>query len=106
MHIQPSQFEFIGFEFEPAEGGLTDRIINAAIEDFQRAKSILKGGEGLTDKELDLIVQNMCLGVTTKDGTNLWDKATPEQRKEINRLSRALKRIEAKNDKNTLVQNY
>lgn len=97
IRLPLGQFEFIEMTYD------TEMTPEAAVEAFKCLKNAylndLQEPIGLTDKELDLIVQNMCLGVTTKDGTNLWDKATPEQRKEINRLSRALKRIKAKSGK-------
>lgn len=93
MHIQPSQFEFIGFEYEEIEG-LSDATIERAINDFTHSKAMIKGGEGMSEKEMDAWVQNMCLGAGNNADT--YSKATPNQRTELHRIKRALNRIDAK----------
>lgn len=93
LHLPTGDFAFI-------EGEIESETPQGATEAFKALKEAFTASgrvsEGLTDKELDLIVQNMCMGVTTKEGTELWAKATDAQKKEINRLSRALKRIKSK----------
>lgn len=95
FQITTGQFEYINQEgeFETPQ---------SAVEAYKSLKEAYtvsgKPSEGMTDKELDLVVQNMCLGKSTSQGTELWAKATPEQRKEINRLKRALDRIKRKGE--------
>lgn len=91
----PSKDPYGYVEFE-VEGPTETASFTGAIDEMESLMSHKKGGEGLTDKELDLIIQNMCLGKTTTNGTELWSKATPTQKAEINRLKRALSRIKAK----------
>lgn len=89
VQIQTVPFALIGTEYEGTIEGAVE-LHNTLLEAYMRSQ---KPSEGMTDKELDLIIQNMCLGKTTPNGTELWSKATPIQRKEINRLKRALDRI-------------
>lgn len=91
VQIPTVQFGYIMAEFEG-----TDPL--EAVELHEEMVSKYQGGEGLTDKELGLIIQNMCLNKTTPNGTNLWSKATPTQKAEINRLKRALDRIKRKGE--------
>lgn len=98
-HVPTEQFGFIEIEME--EGVDIPQIsINARIEQYRAISEAVKVPAGtpigLTDKELDLIVENMCLQKTTVNGVELWAKATDVQRKEINRLKRALSRIKRK----------
>lgn len=87
-------FGFVEIEYE------TNNTPDESIADLEQLMEYHKGlGQetGLTAKELDLIIEHMCLGKTVENGTNLWDKATQAQKDQINCLKRALKRIEAKN---------
>ncbi len=67
-----------------------------SAEIYQNYVTEFKPTEGLTAKELDSIIEKMCLGTTVEGGTELWSKATQAQKDQINCLKRALKRIEAK----------
>lgn len=92
LRLPLGQFEFIEMTYEE------EMTPEAAVEAFKRLQRAYKDvPEGLTDKEMGLIIENMCLNKTTENGTELWSKATYTQKIEINRLKRALKRIEAKN---------
>lgn len=93
LHLPTGDFAFIEGEIEAETPQGATEAFKALKEAFTASGRV---SEGLTDKELDLIIQNMCMGVTTKEGTELWAKATDAQKKEINRLSRALKRIKSK----------
>lgn len=90
MHIQPSQFEFIGFEYEPEEG-LSDSVIELGISDFMRSKGLLKGGEGMSEPDMDIWVYNMLLG--KGNDADIYQKATPAQQKELHRIKRQLAKI-------------
>lgn len=94
VQIQTVPFALIGTEYEGTIEGAVD-LHNKLLGTYTASQKPL---EGLTDKELDLIIQNMCLGKSTPDGTNLWSKATAPQKTEINRLKRALSRIKAKGE--------
>ena len=93
IRLPLGQFEFIEMTYD------TEMTAEAAVEAFKQLQRAYKGGEGITEKEMDDIIQKMMLGVSVNGGTELWAKATNEQRTEINRIKRALKRIKAKNDK-------
>lgn len=93
----PSKDPYGYVEFEVEEDSTTEGTRNA-INNLEDMMTYHKGGEGLTSKELDLIVQNMCLGKSTVNGTELWSKATAPQKAEINRLKRALTRIKNSGD--------
>lgn len=90
FHVQPSQYEFIGFSYEETEG-LSDKAIDTAISDFNRAKGAIKGGEGMNEKEMDIWVYNMLLG--KGNDADVYQKATPAQQKELHRIKRALAKI-------------
>ena len=90
IRLPLGQFEFIEMTYD------TEMTPEAAVGAFNALQRAYKGGEGLTDKEMDLIIEKMALGESIEGGTELWDKATTEQKKEINRLKRALKRIESR----------
>ncbi len=91
IQISTGSFEYIMREYD------TEMTPEAAVEAYRELQRAYKGGEGLTDKEIDLIIENMCLQKTTENGTELWAKATDTQKKEINRLKRALNRIKSRN---------
>lgn len=104
LRIPTDPFAYIGLELSDNEV-MTETMLHTAIsnyinatEAYKRLQGEYKGGEGLTDKEMGMIIENMCMGVTTKEGTELWAKASDAQKKEINRLSRALKRIKNKHE--------
>lgn len=92
IRLPLGQFEFIEQSFD------TEMTPESAIEAFKALQMAYKGGEGMTEKELDMVIEKMCLGVTVQGGTDLWDKATPQQKLEINRVKRALKRIKSKGE--------
>lgn len=102
LRIPTDPFAYIGLELSDNEV-MTETMLHTAIsnyinatEAYKRLQGEYKGGEGLTDKEMGMIIENMCLQKTTTNGVELWAKATDVQKTEINRLNRALKRIEAK----------
>lgn len=95
VQIPTIQFGYIMAEFEGSDPLEAIELHGEMLVKYQ-------GGDGLTDKELGLIIQNMCLGKTTPDGTNLWSKATLTQKAEINRLKRALDRIKRKGEESDI----
>ena len=97
FHIQPSQFEYIGFEYD-SEEELTSEVITRGIDDYRRSKGMLKSGEGLSGAEMDVFVQNMVEGESNH--ISQYEKASPEQQTEIQRLKRAIKRANYKITKN------
>lgn len=99
-HVPMEQFGFIEVEtigpLPPTSEDISLRI--EAYRAISEAVKVPAGAPiGLTDKEMGMIIENMCLHKTTEGGTELWAKATDTQKTEINRLKRALKRIKAKN---------
>ena len=94
LRLPLGQFEFIEVSYD------TEMSPEAAVEAFKALKRASSDTPtGLTDKEMGLIIEKMCLGVTVEQGTDLWSKATDTQKLEINRLKRALSRIKAKANK-------
>lgn len=93
IQITTGQFEYIMREIE-VESDVQ------AVEAFKALKQAYtasgKVSEGVTDKEHDMIIEKMMLGVSVEGGTELWSKATPAQQKEIKRVQRALARIKRK----------
>lgn len=92
------QYQIVGaqqFEYIMGEGDFDSP--DAAVEAYKALREAYTEKPGITPKELDMIIESMCLGKTVENGTNLWDKATHAQKDQINCLKRALKRIEAKN---------
>lgn len=90
LHVPVEQYGFISAEFDEVN---TETIANT----YRDIADAFKPTEGLTAKELDLIIEKMCLNKTVTNGTELWAKATQTQKNQINCLKRALNRIEAKN---------
>lgn len=89
LHIPTEQYGFVAVEVEDISPELTASTYRDYADAF-------KPQEGLTAKELDFIIEKMCLGATVTDGVELWVKATQAQKDQINCLKRALKRIESK----------
>lgn len=96
IHAQTAPFEFIGFEYEKGEE-LTQSDIDTSINDFQKLQGAIKGGEGMTEVEMDIWVENMLLAKGNE--ADVYTKATKPQRIELHRIKRALTRIKAKQNK-------
>lgn len=93
--IPTDQYAYVELEEEK------DVYVSEDIKDtYDHLVQAFKPTEGLTAKELDLIIEKMCLGKTVEGGTELWSKATQAQKDQINCLKRALARIKSKQDKN------
>jgi hypothetical protein len=94
IRLPLGQFEFIEMTYEEQMSP------NEAVEAFNALKRAYTDvPEGLTSKEMDTIIEHMALGTSVEGGTELWAKASVLQKEEINRLKRALKRIEARQAK-------
>lgn len=99
--IPTDQYAYVELEEEK------DVYVSEDIKDtYDHLVQAFKPTDGLTAKELDLIIEKMCLGTTVEGGTELWAKASGEQRDQINCLKRALSRIKAKQGKNKIVDDY
>lgn len=92
LKIQTDEYAYIGLKLAPGEM-LTQEMISGASEDYRRLKAGYKGGEGISEKDMDMIVQKMLQAVPVNGGSELWAKASQQQRDEINRVKRALNRI-------------
>jgi hypothetical protein len=90
------QYQIRTNEFEYIMGEIETDYPEAAVEAYKALREAYTEKPGLAPKELDLIIEKMCLGVTVEGGTELWSKATQAQKDQINCLKRALKRIESK----------
>lgn len=89
LHVPVEQYGFVSAEFDEVN---TETIAN----NYRDIAKAFKPTEGITSKEMDLIIECMALGKTVTNGTELWARATQAQKDQINCLKRALKRIEAK----------
>lgn len=102
LKIPTEQYAYIGLKLADKEV-LTQTMVDTAINYYTALKTQYMAfnatPEGLTAKELDLIIEKMCLGVTVEGGTELWSKASQAQKDQINCLKRALSRIKAKHNK-------
>lgn len=94
--IPTEQYAYVEIEDNVGEGFFDPEKMREQYEAF---KETFAEKVGLTAKELDLIIEKMCLGKTVEGGTELWSKATDSQKAQINCLKRALKRIESKHSK-------
>lgn len=90
FHIQPEQFEYIGFDYDTIEQ-LTDELIERGIEDYRRAKRAVKGGDGLPKEEFDLFLDRMLSGDTNHLET--YNRMTLGQQEMVQALKRSKKRI-------------
>lgn len=93
--IPTETYGYVEIEDDVEEGFFDPEKMRDQYESFKETFTA-NDASGLTDKELDLIIENMCLQKTTAGGTELWAKTTDAQKKEINRLKRALARIKNK----------
>lgn len=87
IRLPLGQFEFIEMTYD------TQMTPEAAVEAFNALQKAYKGGDGISDKDMDMMVKNMCLGSTIVGGTELYATATPTQQKELQRLKRILKQL-------------
>lgn len=94
--IPTEQYAYVEIEDDVMEGFFDPEKMREQYEAF---KDTFAEKPGLTAKELDLIVEKMCLGTTVEGGTELWSKATQAQKDQINCLKRALSRIKNKQGK-------
>lgn len=92
FHIQPEQFEYIGFEYEANEG-LTDEQIRAAIEDYQRSKKALVVQGGIPDKDFNKILDEYLTTKTIVNGQDIYEKLSPLQRDVIQAIKRSYQRL-------------
>lgn len=70
--------------------------LNEFVEQLEELMAHQKGGTGLSEKQMDSIVETMCLGDNVEGGVDLYATMTPDQKKETQRLKRALDRISRK----------
>lgn len=66
----------------------------AIVEAYKEFAKEWKGGEGLTEAEMDSFIEKQLLGES--NDINQYERATPNQKTEIQRIKRALKRIKAR----------
>lgn len=90
LHLPTGDFAFIEQEIE---GTPQD-----AVEAFKALKeaytNATHSGEGMTEKELDVWVENMFLG--KGNNAEIYSKSTLSQQKELHRIKRALTRIKSR----------
>lgn len=110
FHIQPEQFEYIGFEYDQKEG-LSDEAIKGALSDYNRAKGQIKGKEGMSkaitpadmqkmeSKQMNGVVDKMLLGQGVENGTEIYEAMNPYEKYAVQVLKRAISRLEAKNSR-------
>lgn len=92
FHIQPESFEYIGFEYDLSEG-LSDEAIQQGFDDYNRAKGVIKGGEGIAEKEMNTVVDAMLRGETVRGGIEIYNRMSPVQQQVCQTLKRATKRV-------------
>lgn len=66
----------------------------AAVEAYNEVTQLVKGGNGLPEKEWRNFLDNMLLGESNLVDT--YEQTNQEQRKIINEVKKALKRLEAR----------
>lgn len=80
-----------------AEYAFIEVLVRGTAEEIVEAHNTLteayKGGSGLSEKEMDAIIQKMISGATVEGGTELYSKMSPQQQKETQRIKRAMKRL-------------
>ena len=95
MHIQPSQFEFIGFEYEEGDE-VTQNDIKLALEAFNRTKQAINGGFGLEPKEFNRVYDSFLTNGEIVGDPGIIEQMDLGQQRSINDLKKAFKRVEAK----------
>ncbi len=71
--------------------------IEQALTEYERIMRLIKGGEGLDEKEFNSFIDAQLMGESNH--IDQYEKASAEQKKFIQILKRALKRIEARQAK-------
>ncbi len=59
----------------------------------QGFRDAFRGGEGITDKEMDDVICLMLKGETVRGGIEIYNRMNPTQQKECQRIKRLTKRI-------------
>lgn len=90
LHIPTEQYGFVSVEVEVPS-------VEDALHAYQHAASTVRGGEGMSEEEMDLWVCNMLLG--EGNDVNVYQKATKSQQIELHRIKRALNRIKMRQAK-------
>ncbi len=98
FHIQPSQFEYIGFEYEQTEG-LSNEAIKLAISDYRRSKEALNPASevvtALSPKDWNTALDSYING--NPMDSNTYYAMSPDQQKVIQELKKCFKRIKSRN---------
>lgn len=87
IHIAIGQYEFV-------EVDVTDSV--AAREAYNDIKTAFTDGDGVTDKELNMVLDHMLRGETVRGGVEIWARMNETQKQIINTLKKACKRINGK----------
>lgn len=95
FHVQPEQFEYIGFEYDTKEE-LTDEAIQAAIGDYRRAKGQIEAIEGLPSKEFNAALDEFLVTNNLTNGADLYARMSPAQQQCFQEVKRSLKRLSAR----------
>lgn len=98
VQIQTVPFALIGTEIEGAVADAV-KLHNELLEAYNASQRALKGGEGMSEIEMDVWVYNMLLG--KGNDADIYQKATPAQQKELHRIKRQLAKIKRRNGDET-----
>lgn len=90
------QYSYIELELGDEEV-LTQEAIDSVVDEYHRATRQIKGNLGISEKEMNGVVDKMLLGQTVEGGIELYERMDSEQQKICQVIKRALKRLEAKN---------
>lgn len=99
IHIPTADFAYIEQEFEAKE----DTTARDLAEHYNQIETAIKGrngaNTGLPQKEWNSVLEEYLTTNTVKDGVNIYQLMSPEQQGVIQEIKRAIKRIDAKNNK-------
>lgn len=86
IRVPAEQFAYLETDFEGSA--------EEAVELYRHITALVKGGEGLPEKEFDLFIENQVSGKTNHLET--YQKMSPEQQKFVQINKRAIKRAVSK----------
>jgi len=84
VHLKIGDFEFVEKDVE---------TMLEAIDFYYETKAHFSAGDGVTDKELNMVLDHMLRGETVKGGIEIWARMNDTQKLIVNTLKKATKRI-------------
>lgn len=86
------QYAYIELELGDSEV-LTDDLIHESITNYNRAMGQIKGNPGITEKYFNAILEEYLTTKTIRNGQEIYEKLSPNQRNTIQDIKRTYQRL-------------